>query len=148
MDLNREIRSLIAEINQAGDRNISVLEDRIAQLSELVDKSDRQIDDARMMLEYLDSRSGFAAMPPAGAPPAAAPAPEPEPAASEPPASEPPASEPAESPEEDREDGDTRDTVLTLYRQGLSQDLIASRTGIAIGEVELIISLQGQRTWR
>lgn len=39
----------------------------------------------------------------------------------------------------------SRARVLELYGQGLSSDLIASKTGVAIGEVELIISLETKR---
>ncbi|TVR68349.1 MAG: hypothetical protein EA427_10565 [Spirochaetaceae bacterium] len=149
-DLNTEIRTLIAEINQAGDRNISLMEDRITRLSELIVRSDRQIDDARMMLEYLDSRGAGAK--PADAEERGAPGNGAGPAAQAPAAPEPGPPEPSppapDKPEPDSPDRDTRDTVLTLHRQGLSQELIAARTGVAIGEVELIISLRGQRTWR
>lgn len=128
-DLNEEVRTLIADLNQTGDHNISLLEDRISRLSDLIRRADRQIDDARVMVEELDARANVPTEPDA--------------------LQEPEESEESEEPDAlENTDQDTRTAVLALYEQGLSQDLIAARTGTAIGEVELIISLRGKRAWR
>ena len=54
-----------------------------------------------------------------------------------------PIGEPSPEPEDEI---DPRELVRRLHSQGLSSELIANRTGVAIGEVELIISLGANRT--
>jgi HAMP domain-containing protein len=49
-DLRDEIGTLITELNQTGDHNISILEDRIRDLRELLAAADRQIDDLSSMI--------------------------------------------------------------------------------------------------
>tara|TARA_B100000614_G_scaffold258049_1_gene279459 strand:+ start:753 stop:1424 length:672 start_codon:yes stop_codon:yes gene_type:complete len=184
-DLREEIGGLMAELNQTGDHNISLLEDRISELRRLIADADRQIDDLTALLAEQDRRRTEQA-PPAGgdngrsdygseatgtasptaaedavytvsfsgaasrqgrsgtgneareaetsahAPVADAQVPEVEPAAGQPAAGEPAARSP-------------REQVRELHAQGVSPDLIASQTGMAIGEVELIISLGSRR---
>jgi hypothetical protein len=178
-DLNQEVRSLVAGINQAGDTNISLLEDRINRLTELVQLADRQIDAARIAVERLnESRIIVAETVPtrhdddhvaahvaathlaatgehlatsseqSGKETAAV-------ASDAIDANDETVDAGGEPDEPDRYDvegerspvQDDRQRVIALYRQGLSEDLIASRTGIAVGEVNLIISLQGKRLW-
>lgn len=166
-DLGQEVRALIADLNQAGDHNITILEDRIGRLQDLLERADNQIDDARMLLEYIETRSGngneYWATPPSertGTDPGPAQKQSPGPDAVQEPEPEAEAEAEAEAePEAEADatrfgetirsdDQDKREAVLALYRQGLSQDLIAARTGVAIGEVELIISLRARRLWR
>lgn len=154
-DLNAEIRTLIAEINQVGDHNISLLEDRVSQLSGLVQRTDRQIDEARMVLEYLESRREEVASSGAGnesgngaAGGADRDVGMERDAGTNHDAGTNRNTAPEGSVRDNTSDLNRNETVLMLYNQGLSEDLIASRTGLSQGEVELIISLRGKRTWR
>ncbi|SIQ05749.1 hypothetical protein SAMN05920897_10356 [Alkalispirochaeta americana] len=185
-DLSQEVQTLVADLDRTSDHHISLLEDRISTLSALLDRADRQIDDARMLLEHLqahplrkdwavgargvseltpadpgsdadpDSGSGPDSGSDAGASgstlseggsfgdgvspgtdqrlPAGA-------------VSAPSEQQPGQDTASDQ-GSDQRAQVIALYNHGLSSDLIAARTGIAIGEVELIISLREKRLWR
>ncbi|MCG8481155.1 MAG: hypothetical protein MI724_18820 [Spirochaetales bacterium] len=151
-ELHGEIQTLVAEVNQTSDHNISIIEDRIASLRELVHNADRQIEELEGLLQRVSEAapeevyslplqtarhehaepSGEAgrstdATPSAATREAAAVTDDHHRTVSE----EPPA-------EEER---DRRTRVAELYEQGLSPELISSHTGVAIGEVELIISL-------
>lgn len=132
-DLKQEVQTLIADLNQAGDHNISLLEDRVSRLTDLIERADQQIDDARMFLDILENRSDYEPQEPLETAQRADDVTEPD-------------TREERSNEDIPESG--RDAVLALYRQGLSADLISARTGVAIGEVELIISLRGKRAWR
>ncbi|POR01139.1 hypothetical protein AU468_08630 [Alkalispirochaeta sphaeroplastigenens] len=199
-DLSREVQALVADLDRTSDHHISLLEDRISTLSGLLDRADRQIDDARMLLEHLQARPpsepwGGAvdvSSPTAGSPGGARAIPERGPDRPGLPHGASPAGEgagargittgraghygdvpPGENLSEhisgdasegellrernsfaegeiraDSGEPDQRARVIELYNQGLSSDLIAARTGIAIGEVELIISLREKRLWR
>lgn len=157
-DLTGVVRNLIADLNQTGDHNISVLEDRIATLSDLIRRADHQIDDARMLLEHLST--GNYRVPPASettpqdgphdfdAGDAEDTTVESRSDHREAPVEPGPDLENQEREEPVGDEQSRRSKVLSLYQQGVSADLIAARTGIAIGEVELIISLQEKRVWR
>lgn len=151
-DLHGEIQTLVAEVNQTSDHNISIIEDRIAALRELVHNADRQIEELEGLLQRVreaapeevfslplqtarhehvepssDARRSADATPSAATRETAAVTDDHHRTVSE----EPPV-------EEER---DRRTRVAELYEQGLSTELISSHTGVAIGEVELIISL-------
>lgn len=193
--LDGQIRTLIAELNQTGDYNISLLEDRVRELRTLVSDADRQIEEITAAIESLRYHRGAAG---AGSPvlaeqepvytvrfseasaagaegsrgegdretarsdesapgaPGATRAHDPAGAAEaeagrqsaggltgepdghatghgapfDPPVGQPPA------------ETSPREIVWKLHDEGLSPDLIAVRSGMAIGEVELIISLR------
>jgi hypothetical protein len=161
-DLSTEIGQLIAELNQTGDHNVSVLEDRIMQLRDLVADADRQIEELSSLLERVRSQQ--------------APPEEPVYTVSFSGAT----SERDESSQDDRVPSDEdaapgplweshrpqdedeslppdeprlevlspREQVRELHQQGLSSEIIAGKTGMAIGEVELIISLGSGRGGR
>lgn len=177
-ELDGQIRSLIAELNQTGDYNISLLEDRIRELRTLVSDADRQIEEITAAIESLRYHRGahLSAAPSApSAPPRVAgqhlTTPQSQgdgattPAAAEFHEQEPVYTVPfggdtaapsdddhhmeeqvhgASAPEPSDEGplASPREQVWKLHDEGLSSDLIAVRTGIAIGEVELIISLR------
>lgn len=156
-DLHGEIQSLVAEVNQTSDHNISIIEDRIASLRELVHNADRQIEELERLLQRIaETRSDEVYSLPLSA------------ARREQPSVEAVAHDTdatltadtfgaAEATEENREDvtdtpvaeeADPRARVVALHEQGLSSELISSHTGVAIGEVELIISLMQGRARR
>ena len=157
-DLHGEIQTLVAEVNQTSDHNISIIEDRIASLRELVHNADRQIEELERLLQHISEgkREEIYALPlPA--------------ARREPPTSidgspqtvdvnlAAETNSVGETVDEERRDvvaaqdadeKDLRSSVIELHEQGLSTELISSHTGIAIGEVELIISLMQGRARR
>jgi ATP/maltotriose-dependent transcriptional regulator MalT len=123
-EVREEVNRILVELNQTTNRNITLIEDRIRSLNELLGKADKRI--ALMQREAekqeLASRlySELSSRRPA-------------------PAEEPPA--PAAPPPEEREGADRNEEVLRLARSGLSPALIARQLSITLGEVELIISL-------
>ena len=151
-ELHGEIQTLVAEVNQTSDHNISIIEDRIASLRELVHNADRQIEELEGLLQRVSE----------AAPEEVYSLPLPTTRHEQPVApdgagrsADVPLSaamggagetvddlqrnasdEPSVADEKDR-----RMRVAELYEQGLSPELISSHTGVAIGEVELIISL-------
>jgi hypothetical protein len=126
-EVREEANRILVELNQATNRNVTLIEDRIATLNELLGKADRKIAllEREVEKQELGARlySELASRRPL-------------------PAEEPPA--PEEAPEPAREGADRNEEVVRLARSGLSPALIGRRLGITLGEVELIISL-GQR---
>jgi len=169
-DLGDEIGELITELNQTGDHNVSVLEDRILQLRDLLADADRQIEELSAQVDrvrdnaspeepvYTVSFSGTAggtqesrgqkhedSADSNGDP---GPLRYVEPSDSGQPAHSSLArpSSPSVPSAEPRWDVlSPREQVHELHQQGLSSEIIAAKTGMAIGEVELIISLGTRR---
>lgn len=157
-DLSNEIGELITELNQTGDHNVSVLEDRIMQLRDVVADADRQIEELSTLVEHVQSQqsqqsrqsrqsqqvseepvytvsfsSSVGDHQPADAQDDPGPLWE---------------SQPTEVDETSLEVLSPREQVRELHQQGLSSEIIAGKTGMAIGEVELIISLGSRRGGR
>lgn len=163
-DLRQEVAELVSEVNQAGDHNVSILEDRISELRTLVGDADRQIDElVAIVAAARDERSVSAASREAPQEPAAEGTGGDGPADDGGDGGEPvytvqfagrtvaeQVDEPSEdiAPEDAPPEESPRDAVQRLARQGLAPELIAGRTGMTIGEVELIISLGRQRSAR
>ncbi len=150
-DLYGEIQTLVAEVNQTSDHNVSIIEDRISSLRELVHNADRQIEELEGLLQRVtetvpeevyslplpttrheesastddSGRSADETLSAVGGGVGAMD--DQRRNASD---------DPPSAAEKDR-----RTRVAELYEQGLSTELISSHTGVAIGEVELIISL-------
>ncbi|HKK49260.1 MAG TPA: DUF948 domain-containing protein, partial [Alkalispirochaeta sp.] len=55
-DLGDEIGELITELNQTSDHNVSLLEDRIMQLRDLLADADRQIEELSAQVEHVRER--------------------------------------------------------------------------------------------
>ena len=174
-EVREEVSRLLVELNQATDRNIALMEDKIASLNEVLAAADKKIGLLHREIEKHDVGSqiysrlaeGRAHRPPApdvSPPPAAEGHPPSERAApprEEPPRETPLAVELSERPggreirrpqgplrvetEEVPETPDVRERVLMLHRSGFSPSLIASRVGVPRGEVELIISLEQRK---
>ena len=145
-DIQEELNALMSDLNSAGDRHVTLLEDRINTLQRLITDADQQIDMLRQVVTYIQedlARNVRDAAPQndreatsistlegadTGISPAAQP---PEPVAD--------TTGPQESAVE---------AVRRLAEFGVSSEMIAQQTGIAVGEVELIISLQKGHSWR
>ncbi len=115
--MRAEVQGVIVEMNQTTERNVELLEDRIAQIGELLAQADRRLgvlkreaekqDSAAQVYSQLGRQKSVPASP---------------------------------NGEEKRES--LREKVLDLYRKGIAPSLIANRLGTTIGEVELIITLR------
>jgi hypothetical protein len=157
-EVRDELGSVMVEMNRTTDRNIALLEDRIAALTQLIADADRRIgllrregekqELSRAVYTHLSRAAERASEPAAVEPPVERPADRTPaaPAAAGPVAPAAPAAlaapaasiVPAEEPIEAR--------VLRLEREGFSSSVIANRIGSTVGEVELIISLARRRT--
>lgn len=123
-EVREEVNRILVELNQTTNRNITLIEDRIRSLNELLGKTDKRI--ALLQREAEKQELAARLYSELGARRPAQP-------------EEPPA--PASPPEEEQEGVDRNAEVVRLARSGLSPALIGRRMGITLGEVELIISL-------
>jgi len=150
-ELRDEVSRLVVELNQTTERNVALLEDRVSGLSELLGAADRKIALLEREIEKHDvGAKVYGRLAPGHATAQTA-------AAATPPVPQQPslAVELSEQkragaenlqPTESRQD--MRQRVLMLSRSGFSSGLIATRVGVPLGEVELIISLERQRASR
>ena len=146
-DLRDEVRTLVAEIDHAGDQQVGLIEDRARQAGELRQRLDALIEEATRQVFALDRGVSEARAIRQPQTPvdtdldvgAVSARPEPVAPPSRDPASSVPAHETQTPP--DVTHLDPREAVQVLTSAGLSLDLIAMHTGLAKGEVELIVSL-------
>ena len=147
-ELRDEVSRLVVELNQTTERNVALLEDRISGLSELLGAADRKMALLAREIEKHDVGTKVYSrlvpgQPPADTAPPLPPLPPPLPPLSV------ELSEPRRTESPSRETAalrqDMREKVVMLSRSGFSPNLIATRVGIPLGEVELIISLERQR---
>lgn len=139
-----EIQSLIVELNQTTDRNVSIAEERMRQLRELIAEADKKIQLVSRETEkhqvgvdvYNRLKDKSLRSPPAGSVSSDSTDREPTPE------------------ERDREGRETSrspgeeplaDRVVRLSRQGFDARMIAQQLGAGLGEVELILSLRSGR---
>jgi len=149
-----EARALVMELNETADRNVSLVEDRMVALRELLDEADRRIivgkrelatrENEREIYAKLNRRRPIV--------------PEPADALSSEPTRPPPAEttvprEPASREPEIRVPGPSvvpgktkREEALDLHRRGFSADLIAARTGATVAEIELLVGIEERRS--
>lgn len=128
-----EVGQMIVELNETADRNIAVLEERIARLSNLLSDADKRI--VVLKKEADKSRAKervYSQLKPRPAPVEARP-----PLVDAAPPAAPKSVEPIRP-------KSLREEVLDLHRQGIEPRTIAARLNKTVGEVELIISL-GER---
>ncbi|MGA2380332.1 MAG: hypothetical protein ABSG85_13610 [Spirochaetia bacterium] len=157
-EIREEVSRLLVELNQATDRNIALMEDKITALNEAISTADKKIGLLRRETEKHDVGSQIYSRLAEGRHHRAATAAAPAAAESAPPAL-PLAVELSEQNPRgtaarmevsvDTVRGaaahDVRQRVMMLYRAGFSPSLIASRVGAPVGEVELIISLEQRK---
>ena len=168
-EIREEVSRLLVELNQATDRNIALMEDKITVLNDAISTADKKIGLLRRETEKHDVGSqiysrlaegrrqrpteltrrdaesaGYRDAESAGYRDA-------ESAGYRDAALAPPlAVELSENPrhgaaEKPRGIGPDAQRVMMLYRAGFSPSLIASRVGAPVGEVELIISLEQRK---
>jgi hypothetical protein len=140
--LRDEVNRLVIELNQTTDRNIALIEDRIASLMELLGSADKKIGLMRKESEKHEvgariyGRILAAKTPvPDAAPSSFAGFTERPPRAGE--------SVPGSGPGIRAES--IRDQVIALHNAGFSASVISARVGAPLGEVELIIALEERK---
>lgn len=115
-EIRVEVDRIILELNNTTERNISLIEDKINQLTELLEKADKKImllsresEKYNISKNYSDILKKV---------------------------------KKSDGPDnKNMEETDVKEKVLKLYREGFSPSVIANHTNLPIGEVELIISL-------
>lgn len=126
-----EVQRIMASFNQTADENIRILEDRIETLNNLK----REVG---LLLERLETVKNAPISTSGGdvvvlAPPLPSPV-----VVNLPQGTVPEGQDPIQP-----EASDPRAMVMVLHRQGIESAVIAQRTGIPLGETELIIRLHG-----
>ena len=124
-EIREEVDKIILQLNNTTERNISLLEDKITELSDLLDKADKKIILLQRESEKYSVSKGYSHLVIQGK--------------QEPKQEEKKVREPVK---EIKEEKSTKETVLKLYREGFSASVIASHLNLPVGEVELIISLE------
>lgn len=170
--LRDEVSRLVVELNQTTERNVALVEDRLASLNEACAAADKKMGMLRRETEKHDvgaqvySRLAEKSAAARAAARGADPAPRPSEASSRPRQEGPGTAEelrrspappgvvdggdrgPPETPRAGPDRGeaqDVRQRVMMLHRSGFPATLIASRVGMPVGEVELIISLEERK---
>lgn len=149
--IRRELDEMVVELNRTADRNIGLMEERIHTLNRLIGEADRRVSILQKETDkYTRAVGTYRNVRPVRL--------EPFPGGkrgsqgNEQPAAatykaegNPPHGEEKVS-REARElgaAGEKREKVVQLYRQGISTEIIASRLGSTVAEIELIISMTG-----
>lgn len=144
-EIKREVGAIITELNSTTERNIELIEDRIASLERLVEQADKRLGALR---RDLAARSGESATYSRfGRPVASTPSPQADHGFQRDRAGRPlsPSEHEGESgasagPDEET-GGTVRERVRHLYLQGVPLPRIATVVGKTVGEVELIVAL-------
>lgn len=127
-EVREEVSSLITQINETSDRNVTLLENRLERLTSLLDEADNRISSLKLSNNVKVENV---------------------------PTIKPPKAEPIKVVEgsnktkssldidliDDKDDLSKKDRILLLHKQGISNSIIAKKTESTIGEVELIITL-------
>jgi hypothetical protein len=151
-EVREEVNRILVELNQTTHRNVTLLEDRIASLAELLAKTDKKIALAsreaekqdladRLYTELADRRRRPAPAMPGFAEPGSTPTGM---SARRPAPATPGFAEPereAVMPGQGPAPEDRQAEAVRLAQAGLSPSLISRRLGLPLGEVELILSL-------
>jgi len=173
--VREEARALVTELNETADRNVSLVEDRMESLRELLDETDRRIGVAKRELASraaerevyarLNKRrpivpgGGEVAVPPsqaraleagieADAPSSAQDSPDDAPAPGSDRTGEAAAGALPEvtlSKERIQAAKSPRERAIELHRSGFSAEIIAARIGATVAEVELMIEMEEMR---
>lgn len=136
-EIKREVGAIITELNATSERNIELIEDRIATLERLLEQADRRIGALRRDLPAQGSAGTYSNLGNSVRVRPSVETNESESAREEPEVNGERAT--ADRPASARRS--LRERVRGLYLQGLSLERIASIVGKTVGEVELIVSL-------
>jgi hypothetical protein len=116
-EIKKEVDGIITELNKTTDRNITLIEEKINQLQETLDKTDKRLSLLGRENEKLGMGKTYSDILANARLKNAATS--------------------SAKPEEN-----VRDKILKLYREGFSPQVIASHINMPVGEIELIISLE------
>lgn len=123
--LQEELNSIMVELNQATEKNIELIEDKIHGLSELLEAADKKIVVLKRETEKLEvSKNVYNQI-----------------QKNKSPVMNPPLPSVAGLTKPVNEGLGRQEQVIKLYKEGFSKDVIANHMGITVGEVELIISV-------
>jgi hypothetical protein len=134
-EVREEVNRILVELNQTTHRNVTLIEDRIAALSELLARADKKIalvrreEEKKELADKLYSELAARRRPVASALEAAKPG------------TEAGAKAGMEAGEAGESKPDKMGEAVRLAQAGLSPALISRRLGLTRGEVELILSL-------
>lgn len=157
-EIKREVGAIITELNSTTERNIELIEDRIASLERLIEQADKRVGVLRRDLATRSGESGtysrLGRPAEAGTGTGAGPSgPAPAHQVRHRPQEDDPAQQSAAADDErtppatggnqpEHETGGTvRERVRRLYLQGVPMPRIAAIVGKTVGEVELIVAL-------
>jgi hypothetical protein len=164
--VREEARALVLELNETADRNVTIVEDRMTALRELLDEVDRRMGvQKKELATRAVEREVYARLSkrrPIVPEPTSEPVPEPPRRAPDLPITlnlGPTAAQEAMAqgtagragPEVVLSDDvvgpskTKREEALDLYRRGISADLIAARLGVTVAEVELLVEMEERR---
>jgi fructose-specific phosphotransferase system component IIB len=115
-DIGREVTSIITELNGTTDRNISLIEDKIKQLDELLLRADKKLSLLRRENEKLNIGKTYNDI-----------IKRPQPV--------------TETVVYEETDTNIKEKVQRLRKEGFSTQAIANRINMPVGEIELILSL-------
>ncbi|MBN2532496.1 MAG: hypothetical protein JXB88_06365 [Spirochaetales bacterium] len=115
-EIRVEVDRIIVELNNTTERNISLIEDRMNQLSGLLEKADKKILLLNREIEKYEVSKNYSNILQK-------------------------AKKSDVSDKKETEETDIKEKVLKFHREGFSPAVIANHTGLPVGEVELIISL-------
>lgn len=117
----KELEGILVELNQATERNVALVEDRIQQLKKSLEAVDK-----RLAVLHREMEKKF-------------------PATYHTVLQKQEVSSPQTDSKEEKPREFSKAEILDLYNKGISPSLIAARLGTTVGEVELIISLHDRQ---
>lgn len=142
-EIRGEVDRIIVELNQTTDRNISLIEDRIGRVSELLEQADRKIGLLRRESEKHEVAARVYSELGRGRPPAGQ-SESPGPAPDSPERDEGAEAGRAEAGRAEALRAEARGRVVALSEQGISPTMIARQLNMPLGEIELVLSLAGK----
>ncbi|MDR1180121.1 MAG: hypothetical protein LBK44_06415 [Spirochaetales bacterium] len=125
-DAGRIVRDLMQDMNRITDRNITLIEDKLGELQRILDTADRRIVLMKKEVQKEEAADRVYAQLRRPLPSASTAAPPP----------------PPQSP---KEEARNLSEIFDLYRKGISPDIIANTLDLPVGEVQLMIALQGRK---
>ena len=153
--VRNEIDRMVVDLNQTADRNIGLIEQQLKSLTEMIQEADHRISLLQKHSEKMNkSNDTYNQIRPSQIVKPKAPT-APDVGEVSPPNAhtvdiskemQPDTSLPENEDSQDAVTPPKRERVISLYRQGISLDIIASRVDSTVAEVELIISMtEGRR---
>jgi hypothetical protein len=122
------VEELIQDLNRTTDRNITLIESKLEELRKILDTANKRILLMKKEVEKEETADRICATLKQSSP---------QPLAG--------TLTPPSSPADAREEARSVSEIFDLYRKGISPDIIANTLDIPVGEVQLMIALQGHK---